>query len=169
MYIVCVRSNHVYPCESRKAEANRWRWKGLIKELGNAPKLLGQLHIKLAIHRPELGLRCQVSVLFKARVAGNMPWQLLRVLDDARNRRVDFLGHFVQEVGNLNKKSVSMLKITTRVFWKEGTYRLDKPTSTTKFEPAEVATPRRGQHDTVGGLSHFVEWQCVAGCNLNSC
>lgn len=38
------------------------------------------------------------------------------------------------------------------------TYRLDKPTVTTEFEPAEVATPRRGQHDTVGGLGHFVEW-----------
>jgi hypothetical protein len=46
------------------------------------------------------------------------------------------------------------------------TYRLDEPTVTAEFEPAEVATPGSGQHDTVWGLSHFVEWQCIAGSDL---
>lgn len=42
--------------------------------------------------------------------------------------------------------------------WNLPTYRLDKPTVTTKFEPAEVTAPRRGQHNTIGSLGHFVEW-----------
>ena len=75
----------------------------------SVPILLGQLHIKLAVHRSELGLWCQVSVLVKARVAGDMPWELLRTLNNTRDRCVNFVSHFVQEVGHLARKSVSII------------------------------------------------------------
>lgn len=66
------------------------------------PRLLGQLHIELAVDRAELGLWRQVKVLIKARVARNMPRQLLRMLNNAGDGRVNLLGHFVQEIDYLN-------------------------------------------------------------------
>lgn len=73
------------------------------------PILLGQLHIKLAVHRAEFGLWCQVSVLVKAGVAGDMPWELLRAFNNTRDRCVDFVSHFIQEVGHLGRKSVLII------------------------------------------------------------
>lgn len=132
-------------------------------------KLFRQFHVKLAVHRVELRLWRQVSVLVNARVAGDMSRELLRVLNDTGNRGINFPGHFVQEVGNLDRKSGRVHSIIIIFIECLFTYRLDKPTVTTKFEPAEVATPRCGQHNTVGGLCHFVEWQCVARSNLCLC
>lgn len=69
------------------------------------PGLFGQLHIELAVHGEELGLWRQVSVLVRARVADDMPWELIRVLNDTGDRCVNFPSHFVQEVGHLDEKS----------------------------------------------------------------
>jgi hypothetical protein len=55
------------------------------------------------------------------------------MLNNAGDGGVDFLSHFVQEVGHLDRRQH---KVLLGFRGKAATYRLDEPTVTTKFEPA---------------------------------
>lgn len=75
------------------------------------PRLLGQLHIELAVDRTELGLWSQIGVLVKARVPSDVPRQLLGMLNDTRDGRVNLLSHFVQEVGHLGRHQRKFIRL----------------------------------------------------------
>lgn len=46
------------------------------------------------------------------------------------------------------------------------TYRLDKPSRPSKFEPAQMAAPGRSQHDSIGCLGHFLVGKSLLAGNL---